>query len=898
MPPMHFSTPMMQQYSALKAENPDALLLFRCGDFYETYAEDAEEAGRLLNITVTRKGAGADGEVAMAGVPYHAIESYLAKLVRLGKRVAMAEQMENPKEAKGLVKRQIVRVISPGTALEESMLEDRANNYLVCLSPGDRGVWGVSIADVSTGFFALTQVNAEAAQEELLTELTRLEAKEILLPDSADAALLNPLFAEQSIAVTRLPDTDFSHQRARALLLEHFAVQSLEGFGAEELTVGTQAAGALLQYLRDTQKSTVGHLRNLTVKLQQSGMILDSVTQRSLELVRNIHGGTREGTLLQLLDRTVTPMGARMLRSWVLNPLREEARISARLDSVEEFVRSLSVRTPVFEALKGIRDLERIVSRVCIGNASPRDLGALRDSLLKLPALKRHLLGLSTPLLRQLGEKLDCSSALANRLAGALVEFPPVRVSDGGIFALGYNAQLDEIRMLATSGKDWIASFRAREAERIGMDKLKVGYNKVFGYYIEFTTAQLKQLPGEQPPSDYIRKQTLANCERYITQELKEKEDLILNAEDRLLEFERGLFNELRDAVAAESAVILADAELLAQVDCLRSLADVALSGGYVRPELSPEGELQILDGRHPVLEALQKEPPFVANDSILGGTKRIALITGPNMAGKSTFIRQVALITLLAHMGSFVPASRATVPLVDRIFTRVGAMDHLARGQSTFLVEMTETANILRHATSQSLVILDEIGRGTSTYDGLSIAWAVVEYLHNTPNRKPLTFFATHYHELTQLEGLLPLLQNLHVSVLELKERITFLYKILPGATDRSYGVHAAQYAGVPERVVSRAREILGLLEKGEHVAPQVAGDAGDELAERSVRGGKKASILPKAEPWEHKQLSLFDSALPSPVEERLEQLDPNRLTPIQALAVLMELKQMLEKP
>lgn len=896
MPPMSYSTPMMQQYSALKAEHPDALLLFRCGDFYETYAEDAEEAGRLLNITVTRKGAGSDGDVAMAGVPYHAIESYLAKLVRLGKRVAMAEQMENPKEAKGLVKREIVRVISPGTAMEESMLEDRANNYLVCLAPNAAGEWGVAIADLSTGFFALTQLPKEGVNEELVSELTRLETKEILLPGEADASILNPLLAEQAIAITRLPDADFQLGRARALLLEHFNAQSLEGFGAEELPLGTQAAGALLQYLRETQKSTVGHIRNLHVKLQRQGMVLDAVTQRSLELVRNIHGGTREGTLLQILDRTVTPMGARLLRNWVLNPLRDAQAIALRLDAVQEFVQTLSARTTVYELLKGVRDLERIVSRACVGTAGPRDLGALRDSLLRLPRLKKQLQSLSPSLLKTLGDRLDTCAALAKILNDALVEFPPVRLSDGGMFNPGFSAALDEIRTLSTSGKDWIAAFRAREAERIGVEKLKVGYNKVFGYYIEFTINQLKQLPNETPPPDYIRKQTLANAERYITQELKEKEDLILNAEDRMQEMERQMFIELRQRVADESAALLGDAEVVAQVDCLRALAEVALSGNYVRPELSEHGEMHVLDGRHPVLEALQKDPPFVANDSFLGDTHRLALITGPNMAGKSTFIRQVALITLLAHIGSFVPASKARVPLVDRIFTRVGAMDHLARGQSTFLVEMTETANILRHATSQSLVILDEIGRGTSTYDGLSIAWAVVEYLHNTKGRRPLTLFATHYHELTQLEGILPQLQNLHVSVLEHQDRITFLYKILPGSADRSYGVHAAQYAGVPELVVSRAREILSKLEVGEHVAPRVA-EAGELNEQEGITAGKRAGILPQAEPWQSQQLSLFDQALPSPVEERLELIDPNRLTPMQALAVLMELKGMLGK-
>lgn len=891
-----FQTPMMRQYVALKEEHPDAILLFRCGDFYETYDKDAEDAGRLLNISVTRKGAGADGDVAMAGVPYHAIDTYLAKLVRLGRRVAIAEQTEDPKKAKGLVKREIVRVVSPGTAMEEAMLEDGANNYLVCLLPDSKG-WGISTTDLSTGFFAISELNIDEAKDNLLTELVRFEAKEVLLPKDAEIDELVPLLAERQIAITRLPESDFQEENALHQLLDHFQVQSLEGFGAHEMHLAIRAAGALLQYLKDTQKTAIRHIRNLRVHSPGDGMVLDAVTQRSLELVKNIHGGTREGTLFQVLDQTSTPMGTRKLRSWILNPLRSNDKILERLEAVAEIKNSRQVRMPILEQLKGIRDLERVVGRASLGTAGPKDLGVLRDSLEKLPEIKQTLQGAKSSLLQSLGMSIDTNHELSVLLSQALSEHPPTRMSDGGMIAEGFDEKLDEIRYLARSSKDWIAEFRAREAKRIGLEKLKIGYNKVFGYYIEVSHAQQRQMGDKKLPEDYVRKQTLANGERYITQELKEKEDIILNAEDRMLTLEQEIFTGLREAVSQVSETLLSDADLLAQVDCLCSLSQVAASGRYVRPEMTEDGALNVIDGRHPVLEAIQRDPPFVANDVMLGGEEspRLALITGPNMAGKSTYIRQVALITLLAHIGSFVPASEATVPIVDRIFTRVGAMDHLARGQSTFLVEMTETANILRNTTSRSLVILDEIGRGTSTYDGLSIAWSVVEYLHNTPAKMPIVLFATHYHELTQLESALERVKNFHVAVLEHKERITFLYKILPGATDQSYGVHAAQFAGVPEEVVERARKILGLLEKGEAVAPQSNSEVTEgDLFE--VKAKNKASILPKAEPWEPKQLSLFDQSLPSPVEERLKEVDPNRLTPMEALAFLAELRNMME--
>ncbi len=897
------TTPMMKQYRELKAAHPGTILLFRCGDFYETYEDDAEEAGRLLNIIVTRKSAGADGMVAMAGVPFHAIESYLAKLVRAGRRVAIAEQTEDPKSAKGLVRREVVRVVTPGTALEEGLVDERANNYIVSLNRSGTGTWGIGLADLSTGYFALTEVAGEQAEEELLTELSRLEPRELLLPESLEVHALQPLLAERAIPLTRQPDSAFRRDTAHRVLREHFGVQSLEGFGAEELTWGLGAAGALLQYLKDTQKSAVSHLHNLAVRYRRDNMVLDSVTQRSLELVRNIHGGGREATLLSVLDRTATPMGARMLRGWILEPLRSREQIEARLDAVEELTRVLALRQPLGEGLRGMKDIERIVSRASVGTASPRELAALRLALQKLPALRELLRGAEAEQLTRLGEALDPMAELLDELERGLVEDPPAAVRDGGVIREGYSKELDEILLAARGGKDVIAGIREREAERLGIPNLRIGFNKVFGYYIELTQAQMRQLGDDGVPTEYIRKQTLANAERFITPELKEKEELILTSEERLGELEARLFSGLRQAVAREAPALLENARLVAEADCLLSLAEVALAQGYTRPGINGDSRLEIEAGRHPVLEALQRDPPFVPNDSLLDATEcQVALVTGPNMAGKSTYIRQVALICLLAHMGSFVPAARASVPLRDRIFTRVGAMDHLARGQSTFLVEMTELANILRHATTDSLVILDEIGRGTSTYDGLSIAWAACEFLHNTRGVRPLTLFATHYHELAELEGALPRLRNFSVAVEETGRKIVFLYRIVAGHTDHSYGIHAAELAGVPPMAVARAREILLSLEAGDPVAARVAAETDGDTPTRSGRDGKlrrkpQAKVLPVPEPWEDQQLTLFDTPRTHPVVDKLRVLDPHRLTPIEALSILSEMKKEAER-
>ncbi|MDX2175931.1 MAG: DNA mismatch repair protein MutS [Candidatus Sumerlaeia bacterium] len=891
--PRAYATPMMRQYMRLKEEHPGALMLFRCGDFYETYAEDAEEAGRLLNITVTRKGAGADGEVAMAGVPYHAIDAYLAKLVRSGRSVAIAEQLEDPKAAKGLVQRGVVRVVTPGTAIDETIVDERAPNHIVCLERSPAGVWGIALADLGTGFFALSEATGDRVSSELATELARLDPRELLVSSELDLAPLRGYLADRPVAVTRRHPSDFRHETALRVLTDHFRVHSLDGFGATELPVGTAAAGALLRYLQETQKTSLRHLHRLRVRTRRETMLLDATTQRSLELVRNLHDGGRAGTLLSVLDHTQTPMGARLLRSWILEPLRDREAIEARLDAVGELVASRPLRESLAAALAGVRDLERAVARVNMGTAGPRDLAALRSGLQRLPALRLLLGGRGggdAALLEGIAARIDPLEGLAEALARTLVDEPPAVARDGGLVREGASEALDKLLRLSRGAKDWINQFREEETQRIGV-AVKVQYNRVFGYYIEMTRAQLRQLPGGQPPPEYIRKQTIANGERFITAALKEKEDEVLHAEERMRALELEIFQELCGKVSAEAPALLANAAAVAEADCLLSLATAAVRGGYRRPGLNADGILEIQSGRHPVLESIQKEPPFVPNDAALAPEARIGLITGPNMAGKSTFIRQSALLVLMAHMGSFVPAERALVPLRDRVFTRVGAMDSLARGQSTFLVEMSELANILQNATDDSLVILDEIGRGTSTYDGLSIAWAACEFIHNTEGQRPLTLFATHYHELTELANALPALRNFHVAVADRDGRIVFLYRIVPGATDRSYGVHAAELAGVPDAVVARSREILAELEEGRSVAPRVASEHPKAPAPKPRR---RASILPQATEWDLGQLSLFGVQGPHPALEALKRLDPNRLTPMEAL---MELQRLAEE-
>ncbi|MCX7625514.1 MAG: DNA mismatch repair protein MutS [Candidatus Sumerlaeaceae bacterium] len=892
-------TPLLRQYLRIKAQHPDHILFFRCGDFYEMFYDDAKVAAQVLGIALTSRGSDAQGQpVPLAGVPYHAVEPYLAKMIRAGFKVAICEQMENPKYAKGVVRREVVRVITPGTVVEENILDNKSNNYLVAIFAA-QDAYGLAALEFSTGDFSIAEFRGKDATQRLANEVERLEPAELVvlrdqrktieellgwLRDTdelpmAPAAGETPAIGEEkprhppekrpSVAVV---DGPLSPMYAQQMLCRQFGVHDLSGFGAEGLELALCAAQAVLTYLQQTQSARLAHLTSLRVYEPGAYMMLDVTTQRSLELVANISDATRRNTLLEILDQTVTAMGGRLLRTWILKPLRVREEIEKRLDAVQALVEHYSLRQRLVEALRGIADLERIVGRAVCKAANPRDLLALRQSLEAVPKIQSLLTeSAHRGLLGEIANKLNCLPELVAQLR-AIVDSPPITVREGGIIVDGFDPKLDELRCVARDSKSWIAGMRQAEIERTGIPNLKIGYNKVFGYYIEVTNSYLDRVPPT-----YIRKQTLVGAERFFTPELKEKEEIILHAEERIQELEFEIFERLREAVCNCAREIQQTATALAHLDALLSLARVAVGGNYTRPKIVPNDEqcaLSIIEGRHPVLELLDLGQPFVPNDVRLDHREnQILLITGPNMAGKSTFIRQVALIALMAHIGSFVPARQATIPILDRIFTRVGAMDQIARGQSTFLVEMSETANILNNATNESLVILDEIGRGTSTYDGLSIAWAVVEYLHNTKGRQPLTLFATHYHELTSLEDVLARVKNFNVAVLEEEDRVAFLYKIVRGATDRSYGIYAAQVAGLPRVAIRRAKEILRSLEEGTDIRVRGATPSHHEH-ERTV------------------QLTFFD-LLEDPIVQRLREVDVNKLTPLDALALLAELSE-----
>jgi DNA mismatch repair protein MutS len=884
-------TPMVRQYQQIKARHPEEILLFRLGDFYETFGEDAKTMASILNITLTRKHIGQGRTLPLAGIPWHALDGYLAKLIRAGRRVAICEQVEDPKLAKGVVAREVVRVVTPGTLLEENLLEDKASNYLAAVAR-HKGNWGLAVAELSTGALGATEFSGDDARVTLIDELTRLGPAETLASEE-DWELLDPVLratlgAGQGPLRTRVDKGMTRHESARQELLEQLRVATLQGFGAEDSPAAVCAAGALVAYLRETQRRALGHIRHLRIYSVRDTMMLDATTQRSLELTRNLIDGGRAATLLEVLDQTVTAMGGRLLRQWLTEPLQDLEAIAARQDAIAGLLGDAAARDRVREGLRGVRDLERLLGRIHCGTANARDLAALKASLREIPAIKSALMRLESPALRALGEGMETLAALADELDNALTADPPATVREGGMIRDGHNAELDELHAITRDGKGWIARLRAQEIERTGIASLKIGYNKVFGYYIEISKAN-----QDKAPAHYIRRQTLTGAERYITEELKEKESQILGAQDRINDLEYRLFEELRGRVLQFTAPIQALAARLARVDALGSLAQAALRGGYVRPTVDGSSRLEITGGRHPVLEALMTDRPFVANDVRLDSKgEQIWLITGPNMAGKSTFIRQVAILTLMAHVGSFVPARTAHIGLVDRIFTRVGATDYLARGQSTFLVEMTETANILHNVSERSLVILDEIGRGTSTYDGLSIAWSVAEYLHNKPRRQAKTLFATHYHELTDLANRLERVANYNVAVREASDEITFLYHIVPGGADRSYGIYAAQLAGMPPETLERAREILFQLECNRAVPEH---QEGADLAElpaplRDLTMSGAATRDVTTRDVDVMQLDLFAPALP-PIFERLGELDIAQLTPMQAMAVLDEL-------
>jgi DNA mismatch repair protein MutS len=869
-------TPMMRQWHRFKREYSDAILFFRAGDFYEMFHEDAVLAARELGITLTSRGREKGKPVPLAGVPYHAMETYLAKLVRKGYKVAICEQVEDPKQAKGVVKREVVRVVTPGTLMEESLLEEKSNNYLAALLVDKSGA-GIAYADLSTGEFACGEFSGEEAVEEALNQLVAISPAECLIPESISEELVEKLGKLlRDTFFNRVGDSSFSYSSAKETLAQHFGVASLEGFGVAELTLGIACAGAVLGYLRETQKSALPHITKLRRLAMQEHMLLDAATLRHLEITRNLRDGSAKGTLLEVLDATTTAMGARLLKRWLLHPLTNVNKIRRRLDAVEELYNDYLLREELREALSKVYDLERLNSRIASGSANARDLVALKNSLRAVPEIRELLSQSKSELLNEIVAEMHALEDLVEKIELAIVDEPPASVREGGIIKPGYSEELDRLREAATQGKRWIAELEQREKRRTGIASLKVGYNSVFGYYIQVTKPNLHLVP-----KDYIRKQTLANAERFVTPELKEKEALILGAEERAAKLEYELFTQLREEAASRVKEVQSTAHALAKLDVLLSFAKVASERSYVKPRVDEGEVIEIKEGRHPVVEAYQRE--FVPNDAYLDSAKeQILIITGPNMAGKSTYLRQVALIVLLAQVGSFVPAKEARVGVVDRIFTRVGASDDLATGRSTFMVEMQEAANILNNATRRSLVILDEIGRGTSTFDGLSIAWAVVEYIHERIGAK--TLFATHYHHLTELEQLLPRIKNYHIAVKEQGSDIIFLRKIMPGSIDKSYGIHVARLAGLPREVIENASQVLRRLEEEEV--------ADDKIVAKRLRKRKLAKVF-----TDQAQRTLFESLAPkpSPVEEELRKLNPNEMTPLQALETLFKLKEML---
>lgn len=857
-------TPMMQQYRELKARDPEAILLFRMGDFYEMFGDDAVRASELLGLTLTSRDKGPNA-LPMAGFPHPALDSYLAKIVQAGQRAAVCEQVEDPRQAKGLVRRDVVRIVTPGTLTDDGLLDARSSNHLAAVVEV-RGKLGLAWAEVSTGKFSLMGVS----RTELLDEIARLDPSEILISETGlDAPWVRSLRGIAGLAVTTRPSWDFQPDQSRQTLFHHFKTATLAGFGVDDDAPEVQAAGALIAYIRDTQKASIHHLTTISPYRRADRLALDEMTRRSLELTRTLRDARREGSLLQVIDRSATPMGARLLADWLTSPLTRRDPITARHDAVAELVRDSSLRSDLRSALTQAHDLERLAARVGTGRANPRDLVALARTLALLPRIKARLVARPSQLLAELEGSLELLPEVRTSIEQAIVDDPPLAVKEGGLIRDGYHPHLDELREIAKGGKTWISRFQAEQVRRTGIPGLKVGFNKVFGYYIEITHAQ-----GSKVPADYIRKQTVKNAERYITPELKEYEDKVLRAEDRACELEYELFATLRDRVSAEAPRLIQAGSVLAQLDALAGLAELAARQGYCRPEMVEEPALAIEAGRHPVLDVLMPLGDFVPNDVNLGGDAgSILLITGPNMAGKSTYIRQVALTVVMAQIGSFVPAKSARIGLTDRLFARVGATDELSRGQSTFMVEMTETANILNNATDRSLVILDEIGRGTSTFDGVSLAWAIAEHLHDSVGCR--TLFATHYHELVDLEKTKPRLRNANVSVLEREGEIVFLHRIVPGGADQSYGIHVARLAGVPSAVLERAREILAILER-QHVAEPAGGP------EKPIRKVKSGRALPA---------SLFAS-LPDPLLEELRQIEPDQVAPEEILDLIRRLK------
>ena len=866
---------MMTHYLETKKQYPDCILFYRLGDFYEMFFEDAKTVSRELELTLTGKDCGLEERAPMCGVPFHAVEGYLTRLVQKGYKVAIAEQMEDPKLAKGLVKREVIRVVTPGTITSSQALDETKNNYLMAVVYTGNN-YGIATVDITTGDFFVTEVTSERA---LLDEINKFTPSELVCNEALFMSGLDmdELKERYHFAVTALENRFFSDDDCRKILKEHFHVMSLEGLGLGDYENGMIASGAVLQYLYETQKNDLSHLTKITPYTTGQFMMIDTSTRRNLELVETLREKQKRGSLLWVLDKTKTAMGARLLRSFIEQPLIDKEEIERRQQAIEELNMNYISREEIREYLNSVYDLERLMGRISYKTANPRDLLSFKNSLEMLPYIKDILGEFSCELLKKMNEDLDPLRDLYELIDRSIVDEPPITVREGNIIKDGYSEEADKYRKAKTEGKAWLADLETEEKEKTGIKNLKIKYNKVFGYYFEVTNS-FKDLV----PEYFIRKQTLTNAERYTTDRLKELEDIIMGAEDRLYTLEYDLFCDVRDQIAAEVLRIQSTAKAIAGIDVFTSLSTVSMRNNYVKPKINEKGVINIKNGRHPVVEKMIKDSLFVANDTYLdNGKNRISIITGPNMAGKSTYMRQTALITLMAQIGSFVPADEANIGLCDRIFTRVGASDDLASGQSTFMVEMTEVANILRNATRNSLLILDEIGRGTSTFDGLSIAWAVVEYISSTKTLGAKTLFATHYHELTELEGAISGVNNYCIAVKEQGDNIVFLRKIVKGGADKSYGIQVAKLAGVPEPVISRAKELVEELSDADITAraKEIASGSRSAQPRRSVERPDEVDL---------RQMSIFDTVREEDIIRELMDLDISRLSPVEALVTL----------
>lgn len=875
-------TPMMKQYMATKEQYKDCILFYRLGDFYEMFFDDAITASRELEITLTGKNCGQEERAPMCGVPHHAVDGYLTKLVAKGYKVAICEQVEDPKTAKGIVKREVLRIVTPGTNLNTQALDETRNNYLMCIVyMADR--YGVSISDITTGDYFVTELDSA---RKLMDEITKFSPKEIICNHSfyVSGMDIDDLKNRLGITVYSLESWYFDDDLCKRSLMDHFKLNSLEGLGLADYDCGVIAAGAILQYLTETQKTSLANLTTLTPYVTGKYMIIDSSTRRNLELCETLREKQKRGSLLWVLDKTKTAMGARMLRSFIEQPLIDKTEINSRLDAIEELNQNAISREEIREYLNPVYDLERLISKISYKSANPRDLIAFKSSLSMLPHIKYLLGDFKKELLTDIYEQMDELTDLCDLIDTSIMEEPPITIKEGGIIKEGCNEEIDKLRHAKTEGKTWLAELESKERDKTGIRNLKIKFNKVFGYYLEVTNSNKNLVP------DYFtRKQTLANAERYITPELKELEDIILGAEDKLFALEYDLFNEVRDRIAAEVVRIQTTAKAVAKIDVFASLSLIAERNNYVRPVINEKGVIDIKEGRHPVVEKMISNDMFISNDTYLdNGSNRISIITGPNMAGKSTYMRQSALIVLMAQIGCFIPAASAKIGIVDRIFTRVGASDDLASGQSTFMVEMTEVANILRNATSNSLLILDEIGRGTSTFDGLSIAWAVVEHISNPKLLGAKTLFATHYHELTELEGKLSSVNNYCIAVKEKGDDIVFLRKIVKGGADKSYGIQVAKLAGVPETVIERAKQLVEELSDAD-----ITAKAREIQAETSTKTKVKTK---KYDQVDLEQMSLFDTVSDQDILQELKEMDISTLTPIDALNTIYRLQNKLK--